>query len=329
MLRSWWRPVTGAVILLLLGWRIGAGPFLDGLRGLSLATLLAAVLVTAVTTICSAARWRVIAAGLGVGLTLRGAVAAYYRSQFLNSALPGGVLGDVHRGMRHGQDVENVGGGLRAVALERTAGQFVQTTLAVVVLLVLASPVRSAMPKVLLITVLAVLVAALLVRRFRLSRLRLGRAIGSDLRRGLLHRGAWPTVLATSAAVVAGHAVIFFIAARASGAEVSWTRLLPLTMLALLAMSVPLSVGGWGPREGVTAWAFAAAGLGVDQGIATATAYGVMAFVATLPGAILLVTDALRRRPVAITAAVPMPMPMPVPMPVPVHAIAGAGAGHG
>jgi glycosyltransferase 2 family protein len=48
------------------------------------------------------------------------------------------------------------------------------------------------------------------------------------------------------------------------------------------------NVGGWGPREGVTAWAFAAAGLGASLGVATAVAYGVMVFVASLPGAAVL-----------------------------------------
>ena len=56
----------------------------------------------------------------------------------------------------------------------------------------------------------------------------------------------------------------------------------------LLAAALP-NVGGWGPREGVTAWAFAAAGLGASLGVATAVVYGVMVFVASLPGAAVLV----------------------------------------
>jgi glycosyltransferase 2 family protein len=59
-------------------------------------------------------------------------------------------------------------------------------------------------------------------------------------------------------------------------------------MLVLLAAALP-NVGGWGPREGVTAWAFAAAGLGASLGVATAVVYGVMVFVASLPGAAVLV----------------------------------------
>jgi hypothetical protein len=44
----------------------------------------------------------------------------------------------------------------------------------------------------------------------------------------------------------------------------------------------------------VTAWAFAAAGLGSSLGVATAVAYGVMVFVASLPGAVVLVASGLR-----------------------------------
>jgi hypothetical protein len=57
------------------------------------------------------------------------------------------------------------------------------------------------------------------------------------------------------------------------------------------------SVGGWGPREGVTAWAFAAAGLGAQRGVATAVVYGVMVFVSSLPGAVVLVVAWFRRTP--------------------------------
>ena len=66
-------------------------------------------------------------------------------------------------------------------------------------------------------------------------------------------------------------------------------------MLVLLAMAVPLNVGGWGPREGVAAWAFAAAGLGAAQGVTTATAYGVMGLVATLQGGLVLAGDRIHR----------------------------------
>jgi glycosyltransferase 2 family protein len=287
-----------AATLALLVWRLGTGPFLDGLRTVDGGALAAAAGLAVLTTVCCAWRWRIVARGLGVDLRLSAAVAAYYRSIFLNVTLPGGVVGDVHRGISHGRDTSDVGRGLRAVAWERWAGQVVQVVLTVAVLLVVPSPVRAAMPLVALGLVVAAAVFALVLRlrptagMSRWARLR-GAAI-RDLRNGLLGRRAWPAIALASALVVVGHAVTFLIAARTAGATAPASTMLPLALVVMMGATLP-NIGGWGPREGVTAWAFAAAGLGASLGVATAVVYGVMVFVASLPGAAVLVAAWLRR----------------------------------
>jgi uncharacterized membrane protein YbhN (UPF0104 family) len=294
---SWARLAVAAGTLAVLVWRVGTGPFLDGLQTVDGGALAAAVGLAVLTTVCCAWRWRTVARGLGIDLPLGTAVAAYYRSLFLNVTLPGGVLGDVHRGISHGRDTSDVGRGLRAVAWERSAGQIVQIVLTVAVLLVAPSPVRSVMPLAAL-ALLALAGGVALAARARpavgsrWARLRRGAA--RELRAGLLARRAWPAVALASALIVAGHAATFLIAARAAGATAPPSEMLALALLVLAAGALP-NVGGWGPREGVTAWAFAAAGLGAARGVATAVVYGVMVFVATLPGAAVLVVAWARR----------------------------------
>ncbi len=292
--------VAGGTLAVLV-WSLGTGPFLDGLRAVDGVALAAASGLAVLTTVCCAWRWRIVARGLGVDLPLGTAVAAYYRSLFLNVTLPGGVVGDVHRGISHGRDTSDVGRGLRAVAWERSAGQVVQVVLTVAVLLVVPSPVGAAMPFVApaLLAALAGVALAARVRpaagRSRWARVR--SAAARDLREGLLARRAWPAIALASALVVAGHAVTFLIAAQTAGATAPPSQMLPLALIVLLAGVLP-SVGGWGPREGVTAWAFAAAGLGAANGVATAVAYGVMVLVAALPGAaVLLAGWVWRTRP--------------------------------
>jgi glycosyltransferase 2 family protein len=90
-----------------------------------------------------------------------------------------------------------------------------------------------------------------------------------------------------------GYLGLFVVAARLAGSEASIGALLPLLMLALLVMGLPLNVGGWGPREAVTALAFGAAGLGATQGLTAAVVYGVLSLIGCLPGAGVLL---LRRR---------------------------------
>ncbi|WP_395729555.1 YbhN family protein [Nakamurella sp.] len=294
----WWpriRLLAGALVLIVLIWRLGAGPFLAGLAAVNVPTVLAALAIGAVTTVCSAWRWRVVAARLGVGLPLRTAVAAYYGSQFLNSTLPGGVLGDVQRAVRHGRASGEPGRGMRSVAWERAAGPVVH--LALTALLLVLLPMPWGLPSWwsgLLIVAIAVLAGfALTVRRTRWAALAV-----AEVRSALLARAAWPQVLAASVVVALGHALTFVIAARSAGVTASPGQLFPVAMLVLAAMLLPLNVGGWGPREGVAAGLFAAAGWGAAPGVAAATAFGVLALVATLPGIVVLLARPLGR-PVA------------------------------
>jgi glycosyltransferase 2 family protein len=259
---AWARVVAPAATLAFLVWRLGTGPFLDGIRTIDGRALAEAAGVVVLTTVCSAWRWKIVAGGLGVHLSLPAAVAAYYRSLFLNVTLPGGVVGDVHRGVSHG---------LRAVVWERSAGQVVQAVLTVAVLLALPSPVHSFMPVAATAVVVAFVGVALVTRV-----------------RPALGRRAWLGVALASALVVLGHAVTFLIAARTAGVAAPPSQLLPLALLVMLAMALP-SIGGWGPREGAAAWAFGAAGLGSQLGVETAVVYGVLVLVASLPGAGVLV----------------------------------------
>jgi glycosyltransferase 2 family protein len=301
MSRTVWargRFVGSALVLAVLVWRVGTGPFLEGVRMVDGRALAEAVGIAVLTTVCCAWRWKIVAGGLGVDLSLPAAVAAYYRSLFLNVTLPGGIVGDVHRGVSHGRDVSDVGRALRAVAWERSAGQAVQIGLTVVVLLALPSPVRSSMPLVAIAVVVAVCGVVLVARARpgggRSAWARVRSAAARDILDGLLARRAWLGIMLASALVVAGHAATFLIAARTAGITAPPSRMLPLALLVMLAMVLP-SAGGWGPREGVTAWAFAAAGLGAQRGVATAVVYGVMVLVASLPGAAVLVVAWFRR----------------------------------
>jgi glycosyltransferase 2 family protein len=295
---TWARLTGSALTLAVLVWRLGTGPFLDGLHTIDGGALAAAAGITVLTTVCYAWRWKIVAGGLGLDLSLPAAVAAYYRAIFLNATLPGGIVGDVHRGARHGRDVRDVGRALRSVAWERFAGQVVQVLLTVIVLLALPSPVHSFMPLVAIAVVVAMFGVVLVARarpdatRSAWARLLAGAA--GDIRDGLLARRAWLGIALASALGVGGYAATFLIAARTAGTTAPPSRMLPIALIVVAAMVVP-SVAGWGPREGVAAWVFGAAGLGTQRGVATAVVFGVMVLVASLPGAAVLVVAWFRR----------------------------------
>ncbi|GAA3504774.1 hypothetical protein GCM10019016_118870 [Streptomyces prasinosporus] len=326
--------LAGAAVLAVLLWRLGTGALLDGLRRIDGPTLLAALGIGLVTTVFSAWRWALVARGLRIRLPLGPAVAGYYRALFLNAALPGGVLGDVHRAVRHGQDAGDLGRGVRAVVLERTAGQLALFAAGAAVLPTMPSPVRDGVRQAVPLAGLAALGACAVALALRMNRApsRRGRAavrgMLAEAREGLFSRRSAPGVLVSSVVVLAGYVAMFVLAADVAGAGASVAELLPLAVLALLAMGLPLNVGGWGPREGVTAWAFGAAGLGAGRGLTVAVVYGVLSLVASLPGAVVLVArwcanlraasrPAGDRRPPAPPATVVLPPPPPLRVPSP------------
>ncbi len=284
--------IVGALVL-----HLGTQTFMDGLRVIGTPELFAALAIGLVTTVLSAGRWCLVARRLGLRLGLGSAVADYYRSIFLNSVLPAGILGDVHRAVEHGRQEGDVARGIRAVVLERTAGQAVVIIAGLAVLLT-GPALAPAQGMVLIVIVVAVGlgVAMLAGRRWARAGSGLRRTV-DDVRAGLLAWNVWPGIALLSAAALAGHLALFIVAARAAGSTAPVSELVPLVMLALLAMSVPVNVGGWGPREGAAAAVFGAAGLGASLGVTTAVVYGVLALVSSLPGAVVLLMRARTRAP--------------------------------
>ena len=219
------------------------------------------------TTVCCAWRWSLVARGLG-----RRAAAARRGRRLLplavpQHALPGGVLGDVHRAVRHGRDVGDLGPGLRAVVWERVAGQVVQVVLAVVVLLLLPSPVRAVVPRRRRRLRWPAGVAG--VRRWpggaravtvRLAGAASARGRGRRPRRRCSRRRRGPASCSRPRVVVAGHLAIFLVAARAAGSTASPSSCCRWRCSCCWPSACRLNIAGWGPREGVAAWAFAPPG---------------------------------------------------------------------
>jgi uncharacterized membrane protein YbhN (UPF0104 family) len=294
----WLRLLGGAAVLAALLWRFGTGPITGAWQVTSWPAILGALTLTAAATSTSAWRWRTVARAYGVPLTHRASFAAYYGSQFLNATLPGGILGDAHRALRHGRDVGDVPAGVRATAWERVSGQVVQLGLVLVALTTLASPLRPLAPLAVGGLLLVGLAGRVVLRRG-------GRTAG-DLR-ALLAPGTLVRVVGASCCSTLGHLAVFLLAVRAVGVEASWTVLVATGLVVMVASSVPVNIAGWGPREGLTAWTFGVAGLGSAAGLTVSVVYGVLAAVATLPGALVLVADAAARR-THDTVEVPQPV---------------------
>ncbi len=267
-----------------------------------------AVALTA-QTVLSAMRWRLTARQLGQTIPLTRAIGEYYLAQVVNQSLPGGVLGDAGRAVRarHQAGLRRAGA---AVAIERLAGQVALfLVLAAGALAVTLMPGGLTLPSwvmgligallsVGLIAMLAIGGAGQLPGRAGT----IARDLRGALRVTLLAPGALPRQVALNLAITGANLAAFAFCAAATGTMMSPVETAVLVPLILLTMILPLTVSGWGLREGAAAGLFPLIGASAQAGLAASLAFGLMFLASTLPG--LLVLLAQRRAASPAPAAI-------------------------
>lgn len=200
------------------------------------------------------------------------AVREYYVASLLNMVLPGGVAGDVTRAVRARE-----GGRWRDAALpvliERGMGQ-----VALVFLLLVGGALASwtiGTPSGLSIGTGLLALALLAVLEGSLRRPAL-RGQAALLRQQFV----------LSLVVAAAYLAMFACCAAAIGAPLGLGLTLTLVPPVLLSMVLPLTIGGWGLREGAAALLWPIAGLSAEAGIATGLVYGLICILGALPGVV-------------------------------------------
>ncbi|ETX27934.1 lysylphosphatidylglycerol synthase transmembrane domain-containing protein [Roseivivax isoporae] len=255
--------------------------------------LVAAWVMLSVQTLLSALRWRLTAARLGQRFSVGKAVSEYYLAQIVNQSLPGGMVGDAGRAVR----ARHQAGLLRAsqaVVFERLAGQVaIFSIMAVTFAVTYLQPggltwplwVRSFVVPFILVGLCAPVV-------FWLTALLPGpqkRALDDlwyALSVSLLAPRVLPWQALLSVATAACNLAAFAFCARAIGTELPIAAILGLVPLILFTMLIPVSISGWGLREGAAAALFPVAGFAGASGLATSVAFGLVFVAAVLPGLI-------------------------------------------
>jgi glycosyltransferase 2 family protein len=299
--RSWlirWMPRVAAVALLALtASRVDLGAAAERLGSTRLPWLVLAFALSALPILLSAWRWRYTAGRLGLPIAWGWAWREYYVSLLLNQVLPGGVLGDVLRAMRHRRSLgvsEARGAVVNAVVFERASNQFVVWGWAIALGPIWVGKGAQAWPG----WPWAAAAVALLAGAMALGRGRLG-ATGAwagraaslawrDGRRVFVQRGSGFAHVAVSALIFVLFGAVFWCASAATGAPLDLAKALRIIPLVLAASTLPLTPSGWGVREVAAAALYGAEGLSPAAGAAASVAYGLVSLAATLPGAIFL-----------------------------------------
>ncbi|MBO9447413.1 lysylphosphatidylglycerol synthase transmembrane domain-containing protein [Ruegeria sp. R14_0] len=274
--------VSITVIIALLWWT-DAARVADHLRMLRPEWLGLSIFATTCATLSMAYRWQITARALDIRFDYPFALREYYIAQLVNLVLPGGVPGDVTRAVR-ARKKAGLKRSAQSVVAERLLGQIaIMTILFLGVSAALIWPAGFDHP-MLSMTVLAVMLFALIVLSLvSLALPSIGRLIIFLIR--LQRQTAFVFVgLVSSACLILG----FYASARSVGVIIPPGGLVTVVPLVLTAMLIPMSIGGWGWREGAAAALFPLIGASSSAGIASGVTYGAVILIAALPAAAIL-----------------------------------------
>jgi uncharacterized membrane protein YbhN (UPF0104 family) len=245
-----------------------------------------------VSLAAAALRWYWVASRLGLGVSLRAASGEVLAASLLNQLLPTGVAGELLRVAHHARRTtsESAAAGsdaalgmpraLRAVVLDRLSGQ---VSLWVCALPTAALWLEDARREALVAVALGLLGCVLAGWRGAASSARWLGALRADAAQ-VTRAGGAAVVFGTSLLLVLGCIAQFACCSRALGVTLGPSALWRVAPPVLLAMALPLSLGGLGVRESTTAALYAALGLTASSGSAVGVLYGLLSLLGSLPG---------------------------------------------
>jgi glycosyltransferase 2 family protein len=283
---------------------------------LFIGTVLRQVAVGDLVTVFARARPWPLAAGLGLLLTqfplagwrwhlvLRacGAVASpwllqnlVWVGQFANQIMPTFLVGDAMRGWYLSRVGISRHAAFVSLLLDRIAGMVGLLLLILIMGPAIFARIRGDMAWAIVgiaaigstTALLGLLVCQLLVQRQMLSRWRRIGALATDAWQIVAKpsRFALITLLAVGTNIVASMAGYFV--AQAFGILLTVPDALALIPVGILSMLLPISIAGWGVREGVLVVLLGQVGVPSAQALVLSVAYGVASAVSALPGGLI------------------------------------------
>ncbi len=253
------------------------------------ALLVAALALQLASTTAAAYRWRLVMGNLGFGATAPFYLASYFKGLFFNQALPG-IGGDAFRVIDVARRGFRKRDALYGVLLDRLLGFAGLMVLSIAGVLLDPGLLPPAVHRAIALAMGAGILAASVILWIGLvpwpwretGPVTLLRTLSGRARRSLSARR---TALAATSLVSPLCAIACFcVAGRALGLPHGPIAYLVMVPPALVVSALPISVAGWGVREGTLVGLFALAGADNAAVLTLSLAYGFMVIVASLPG---------------------------------------------
>jgi uncharacterized protein (TIRG00374 family) len=296
--------VSGGLIAL-LAYKFDTPAVREGLLGLDGGVFFTALFWLVLLIALQGWRWLVVARAINVTVQLPTAIALSFVGSFFSQVLPSAVGGDAVRVYRLYKSGVSLSQAFDSALIDRVLAGIG------LVLLAFAGALSfgwTSMPAQLiaLLGVFAAASALATVVLLNLDRIPLPRWIA---RHALLHkltrvsadarlicRAPWALLVAIGASLLAhvGVSGTFWFLGRHTGLGVGFAGCVAIVPLATLLTMLPISVAGWGVREGALVLAVTAVGGNSVAALVTSILLGLATACASVPGAIVWLADSRR-----------------------------------
>lgn len=276
----------------------------DRLTRIDPVILLASLVAFAALLFNNAVRWRTVMFAIDAGLDFWTTFRLLYIGIFFNQTLPSSVGGDAVRMYLARKEGLSLQGAINGVMLERVA-----TVSGLILLVVITqpflldrigdNPAKFVFPVLAGLAVVGIGVLMHLDKfpeRFRRWKIVRGFAhLATDTRRLFLSPGR--------AAVAVGLGVVgnillslgTYVLALSLGIEITLLDCLVLMPPVILITTIPISIAGWGLREGAMVAAFAFVGVAEGDAFVLSILFGLIGIIVSLPGGILWMMSGYKR----------------------------------
>jgi glycosyltransferase 2 family protein len=290
------RPLISLALLALLFWKFGAAEVWQTLSAADPLWLLAGLLLVVAALLVSAWKWQVLLDAQGLAVPFWRLFGAYLVGIFFNNFLPSNIGGDVARITDVARYTGNAPAATASVIGERLLAGLALALTATVALLF---SVRAAGPVAGSVALILVLFGALVASfashrvrsafgaRFpRLSASAAGRVAG-QMGAAFGNRRAFVVVMVLSLLFHATVVLLGWTTFRAIDAPVPLAACFLYIPIISAIQLLPVSLNGFGVREGAYVFFFGAAGLGAPQAVAASLLFALLVSFVSLAGGVL------------------------------------------
>ncbi|CAN7409095.1 lysylphosphatidylglycerol synthase transmembrane domain-containing protein [Bosea sp. LjRoot9] len=296
--------VVGAAFIGFILYKIDIKNITNTIYNADLSFFALSIIYLSAAVIFNALRWVFISRGLSHSVEPRIAIIGYFEAMFFNQILPTGFGGDAIRIVRAYDSGIVAGWATIGVLIDRAFGLLAVGLVLLAALVNHSSQVATA-PTFPLIAACAALIVGGAAGAAGLGMVLRPEALPGWTRpfvvllkafadvfkspKGLGY--VFATLIASSGLTVAS----FMACANSLGVQVGWWDCAIILQGMVLASLIPISIGGWGLREGAAIILFGALGIGTEAAAATSILFGLVLTVVGLIGAAVWMFSGYRR----------------------------------